>query len=166
MRRPSCTRQFLDAIKDGSTKYVAKDVAGAIEAFTGATELEPRNPLGFYFLGEAHVGNKDLPQAEAAWLKAAQVADQGSPSLKAKVFFVIADLRERQKRWDDAKAAWQQYADLLATYPDGATYPQVAAERIAAIETMQKQDKAYEIVRKRIAEEKAAKASGTTPPAP
>ncbi len=156
-------KQFLDAIKDGTTKYLAKNVAGAIEAFEGATEIEPRNPLGFYYLGEAHLGNKDLAQAETAWLKAAQVADQGSPGLKVKVFFVIADLRERQKRWDDAKAAWQQYADLLASYPNGATYPQVAAERIAAIEKMQAQDKAYEIVRKRIAEEKAAKPSGPPP---
>jgi tetratricopeptide (TPR) repeat protein len=156
-------KQFLDTLKDGTTKYLAKDIPGAIEAFQAATELEPRNPLGFYYLGEAHVGNKDLPQAEAAWLKATQVADQGPAGLKVKIFFVMADLRERQKQWDDAKAAWQQYADLLSTVPNGSTYPQVSAERIASIEAMQKQDKAYEIVRKRIAEEKSAKAAAPTP---
>lgn len=153
-------KQFLDAVKDGSAKYVSKDVAGAIEAFRKASELEPRNPVGYYFLGEAHVGNSDLAQAESAWLHASQVSDDGPPALKGKIFFVIADLRERQKRWDDAKAAWAQYGELAAKFGDAVTFAQVAKERIASIEAMQTQDKAYEIVRKRIAEENAKKAAG------
>ena len=152
-------KQFVDAIKDGGDKYASKDVAGAIEAFQKATQLEPRNPLGYYFLGEAQLGNNDLAQAESAWLHASQVSDEGTSGLKAKIFFVIADLRERQKRWDDAKASWEQYGEVAAKVLDGTSFPQVAKERILAIETMQKQDKAYEIVRKRIAEEKA-KGSG------
>jgi tetratricopeptide (TPR) repeat protein len=147
--------QFVDAVKDGTDKYAARDVAGAIEAFHKATDLEPRNPSGYYFLGEAHLGNKDLAQAESAWLHASQVSDEGSPSLKLKIFFVIADLRERQKRWDDAKAAWEQYGDLCAKFPDAGVFPAVVKERIAMIDAMLTQDKAYEIVRKRIAEEKA-----------
>jgi TolA-binding protein len=154
---------FVAAIKDGSDKYVAKDVAGAIEAFQKAAALEPRNPVGYYYLGEAQLGNKDLPQAESAWLHASQVSDEGTPGLKAKIFFCIADLRERQKRWDDAKASWEQYGELTAKF-EGSTFPNIAKERIASIDTMLKQDKAYEIVRKRIAEEKT-KAAGTVPPA-
>jgi len=152
-------KQFLEATKDGSAKYIAKDVAGAIEAFQKATQLEPRNPLGYYFLGEAHLGNHDLAQAESAWLHAMQVADQGSLGLKVKIFYVIADLRERQKRWDDAKAAWQQYGELTASPSDGSTFPQVALGHIASIDKMLKQDKAYDIVRQRIAEENKAKAA-------
>jgi len=155
-------KQFLDAIKDGSAKYVSKDVSGAIEAFQKATNLEPRNPVGYYYLGEAQLGNKDLAQAESAWLHASQVSDEGTPGLKAKIFFCIADLRERQKRWDDAKASWEQYSELTAKF-EGSTFPTIAKERIAAIDTMLAQDKAYEIVRKRIAEEKAK--GGGTPPA-
>jgi TolA-binding protein len=154
---------FVAAIKDGSDKYVAKDVAGAIEAFQKATALEPRNPVGYYYLGEAQLGNKDLPQAESAWLHASQVSDEGTPGLKAKIFFCIADLRERQKRWDDAKASWEQYGELTKAF-EGSTFPNIAKERIASIDTMLNQDKAYEIVRKRIAEEKA-KGGGTVPPA-
>jgi tetratricopeptide (TPR) repeat protein len=153
-------KQFLDAIKDGSAKYVAKDVAGAIEAFQNATNLEPRNPVGYYYLGEAQLGNKDLAQAESAWLHASQVSDEGTPGLKAKIFFCIADLRERQKRWDDAKASWEQYSELTAKF-EGSTFPTIAKERIASIDAMLAQDKAYEIVRKRIAEEKAK--GGTSP---
>ena len=70
-------KQFLEAIKDGSAKYEAKDIAAAIEAFQKATALEPRNPVGYYYLGEAQLGNKDLPQAESAWLHASQVSDEG-----------------------------------------------------------------------------------------
>ncbi len=148
-------KKFLDTIKEGTDKYIAKDVSGAIESFVKATELEPRNPLGYYFLGEAQVGNKDLAQAESAWLHASQVSDEGGPALKLKIFFVIADLRERQKRWDDAKASWEQYGDLCAKFPDAGAFPNVPKERIASIDAMLNQDKAYDIVRKRIAEEKA-----------
>jgi TolA-binding protein len=148
-------KQFIDATKDGTDKYEAKDVSGAIEAFHKATDLEPRNPFGYYLLGEAQVGNKDLAQAESAWLHASQVSDEGPPSLKLKIFFVIADLRERQKRWDDAKAAWEQYGELCAKFPDAGAFPAVVKERIAMIDAMLTQDKAYEIVRQRIAEEKA-----------
>jgi tetratricopeptide (TPR) repeat protein len=147
-------KQFLDAIKDGSAKYEAKDVAAAIEAFQKATALEPRNPVGYYYLGEAQLGNKDLPQAESAWLHASQVSDEGTPGLKAKIFFCIADLREHQKRWDDAKASWEQYGELTAKF-EGSTFATISKERIASIDAMLNQDKAYVIVRKRIAEEKA-----------
>jgi tetratricopeptide (TPR) repeat protein len=153
-------KQFLEAIKDGSAKYTSKDVAGAIEAFRKATDLEPRNPVGYYYLGEAQLGNTDLAQAETAWLHASQVSEEGTPALKGKIFFVIADLRERQKRWDDAKAAWTQYGELAAKYADAIPFPNVAKERIASIEAMQTQDKAYDVVRKRIAEENAKKAAG------
>ncbi len=148
-------KQYMDTVKEGTDKYIAKDVSGAIEAFHRATEAEPRNPIGYYFLGEAQIGNKDLAQAESALLHASQVSDEGPPSLKLKIFFVIADLRERQKKWDDAKASWEQYGDLCAKFPDGHGFPNVVKERIGMIDAMLNQDKAYEIVRKRIAEEKA-----------
>jgi TolA-binding protein len=148
-------KQYMDTVKEGTDKYIAKDVSGAIDAFHKATEEEPRNPLGYYFLGEAQIGNKDLAQAESALLHASQVSDEGPPSLKLKIFFVIADLRERQKKWDDAKASWEQYGDLCAKFPDAHGFPNVVKERIGMIDAMLTQDKAYEIVRKRIAEEKA-----------
>jgi tetratricopeptide (TPR) repeat protein len=154
---------FNAAINDGSVKYVGKDIPGAIEAFRKATQIQPRNPLGYYLLGEAQLGAGSLPDAEAAWLQADQVSDSGPPNVKAKILFVLADLRERQGRWDDAKVAWKRYADFAASGVDSGAFPESAAARIRDIETMQKQYKDYAVVRKRIREEDGG-ALGKMPP--
>jgi tetratricopeptide (TPR) repeat protein len=152
---PQDGSDFSAAINAGSVKYVAKDYPGAIELYQKATQLQPRNPLGYYMLGEAQLGAGSLPETEKAWLQADQVIDNGPPGVKEKVLFVLADLRELQKRWDDAKAAWQRYADFCAKNPDLPAFPDSATARIKAIDDMQKQDKAYEIVRQRIKDEKS-----------
>jgi tetratricopeptide (TPR) repeat protein len=154
--------EFDDAINQGCVKYVAKDIPGAIELFRKATQIQPRNPLGYYLLGEAQLGAGSLPDAEAAWLQADQVSDSGPTAVKAKILFVLADLRERQGRWDDAKVAWKRYADFAGT-PDSGAFPESAATRIKDIETMQKQYKDYAIVRKRIRDEDGG-ALGKMPP--
>jgi tetratricopeptide (TPR) repeat protein len=157
--------KFADACKQGNDKYEAKDIPAAIELYKKATALQPRNPLGHYLLGEAQLGAGDLVAAEAAWLQAEQVADAGPPGLKAKVLFVIADLRERQKKWDDAKAAWQKYADFAAKVPDGGAFPDSAQSRSQMIDDMLKQDKSYEVVRQRIRDEDGGALGGKVLPA-
>jgi tetratricopeptide (TPR) repeat protein len=155
--------EFAQAVNQGSVKYVGKDMPGAVELFRKAVQLEPRNPLGYYLLGEALLGSGSLPDAETAWLQGAQIADSGPPAVKAKLLFVIADLRERQGRWDDAKTAWKRYADFAAAMPDAGAFPGSAEARIRDTEAMQKQDKDYVIVRKRIREEDGG-ALGKMPP--
>jgi tetratricopeptide (TPR) repeat protein len=155
--------EFSDAINEGCVKYVGKELPAAIELFRKATQLEPRNPLGYYLLGEAQLGAGSLPDAEAAWLQADQASDGGPASLKAKVLFVLADLRERQGRWEDAKTAWKRYADFAAQTPDAGAFPGSAEARTRAITTMQKQYKDYAIVRQRIREEDGG-ALGKMPP--
>ena len=44
---------FKDAVAQGTTKYAARDFAGAVASFQKAIEADPKNPLGHYFLGEA-----------------------------------------------------------------------------------------------------------------
>jgi tetratricopeptide (TPR) repeat protein len=156
--------EFSDAINEGCVKYVAKDLPGAIELFHKATQLQPRNPLGYYLLGEAQLGAGSLPDAEAAWLQGDQVSDGGPPSLKAKLLFVLADLRERQGRWEDAKTAWKRYADFAAQVGDAGAFPQTAEARIRDISAMQKQYKDYAIVRKRIRDEDGGVLGKMAPP--
>jgi tetratricopeptide (TPR) repeat protein len=156
--------EFSDAINEGCVKYVAKDLPGAIELFHKATQLQPRNPLGYYLLGEAQLGAGSLPDAEAAWQQGEQVSDGGPPPVKAKLLFVLADLRERQGRWEDAKTAWKRYADFAAQVGDAGAFPQSAEARIRDISTMQKQYKDYAIVRKRIRDEDGGVLGKMAPP--
>ncbi len=150
---------FMETVAQGNAKVAARDFPGAIELYRKAIQLAPNDPLGHYLLGEAQLENGNMTEAEASWQHAANAAGKDDP-LHAKVLFCLADLRERQKKWDDAKAAWQQYADFAKSHTDAGAFPDSATQRIAAIEAMQKQDKAYEVVRKRIADEEKAAAKG------
>lgn len=154
--------ETMEAIVDGDVKYVAKDFAGAMEAYKKAVKLQPKNPLGHLRIGAVHLQAGSLAEAETAWNQADSVADP-VPQIKAKVLFALADLRERMKKWDDAKASWQRYGEYVAKHPEAGFGP-TAAARGLAIEDMTKQDKAYDVVRERIAAEKAEKAAPAAAP--
>lgn len=160
---------FKTAAADGATKYAARDFPGAIASFQKAIEADPKNPLGHYFLGEAQLAANNLTEAEAAWTRASLEATDKDPALRARVLFVIADLKERQKKWDDARAAWQVYLDWAAKYPEAKAFTGSGQSRQQVIDAMTKQDKAYQVVRQRIAD--SAKGNVFTdlskqPPAP
>jgi tetratricopeptide (TPR) repeat protein len=146
---------FKPAILDGTTKYAARDFAGAVAAFQKAIEADPKNPLGHYFLGEAQLANNNLTEAEAAWTRASLEATSKEAAIRAKVLFCLADLKERQKKWDEAKAAWQVYLDWAAKYPEAKAFTGSGQSRQSMIDAMSKQDKAYQVVRQRIADTKA-----------
>jgi tetratricopeptide (TPR) repeat protein len=146
--------KYKEACKDGNTKYAARDFAGAIAAYQKAIELDPNNGLGHYFLGEAQLAAGNLIEAEAAWNRASLATDK-DPALRARVLFVLADLKERQQKWDEARAAWQVYFDWASKFPNAGAFPGSAQSRQQAIDSMKKQDAAYAVVRQRIAETKA-----------
>jgi tetratricopeptide (TPR) repeat protein len=168
---------FTDTVTDGATKYAARDFPGAIAAFQKAIEQDPKNPMGHYLLGEAQLAANNMTEAEAAWNRASLEANEKDPPLRAKILFVIADLKQRQKKWDEAKAAWQVYADWVNKYAN-AGFPGSSTACQHAIDIMQGQDKQYVVVRQRIADSKAggvfsdvskpspAPASGAPPAAP
>jgi tetratricopeptide (TPR) repeat protein len=159
---------FKDAAGQGITKYAARDFPGAVAAFQKAIEADPKNPLGHYFLGEAQLAAGNMTEAEAAWNRASLEAADKDPSLRAKILFVLADLKERQHKWDDAKAAWQVYLDWAAKYPNAGAFVGSGQSRQQMIDAMQKQDAAYAIVRQRIADTKSGNVftdlSKPTPP--
>jgi tetratricopeptide (TPR) repeat protein len=145
--------KFIQAVVRGNAKFASRDFAGAVQVFREAIQLEPKNPLGHYLLGEAQSALGNLSEAEASWTQAENVADK-DPVIKTKVLFCLADLKERQKKWDDAKSGWQRYKEFVSSHADAGGAPASADARIQAIDTALKQDKAYEIVRRRIAAEK------------
>jgi len=125
-----------------------------VQAYQKAIEAAPKNPLGHYLLGEAQLAAGNLTEAEAAWNRGLLVASDKNAPLHAKILFVLADLRERQKKWDDATAAWQVYLDWAGKNPDASVYAASGQSRQQKIGEMQKQDKAYAVVRQRIADTK------------
>ena len=145
---------FMETCTQGNAKFMARDFPGAIEIYRKAIALQPTNPLGHYLLGEAQSASGNLTEAEASWTNADNLGDKDPPT-KTKLLFVLADLKERQKKWDDAKAGWQRYAQYVAAHPDAGGQAATADARVKAIDDMLKQDKAYDIVRQRIAAEKA-----------
>jgi tetratricopeptide (TPR) repeat protein len=146
---------FKDAVAQGTTKYAARDFPGAVASFQKAIEADPKNPLGHYFLGEAQLAAGNMTEAEAAWNRASLAAAEKDPALRAKILFVLADLKERQHKWDDARAAWQVYLDWATKYPNSNGFPGSGQSRQKSIDTMQQQDKAYAVVRQRIADTKS-----------
>jgi len=146
--------KFVETIVRGNAKAVSRDFPGAIEIYREAIQLDPQNPLGHYLLGEAQSANNNLTEAEASWTQADNLGDK-APDVKTRVLFCLADLKERQKKWDDAKAAWQRYQQYVGAHGDAGGFGASAEARITAIDEAMKQDKAYDIVRQRIAAEKA-----------
>jgi len=142
--------KYSETCAAGNAKYLAHDYTGAADKYKSAAQMSPKNPLAFYLLGEAQLAAANMAEAEGAWKQAEQLSDSKDPSLRAKVLFVLADLKERQKKWDDAKAAWQAYSDWAAKNPQAQAFPASATARIQAIDAAMKQDKDYEIVRQRI----------------
>jgi len=147
--------EFMHTCVQGNAKYAARDFPGAIELYRKAIELNPKHPLAQYLIGEAQLASGNMPEAEAAWSRAVLDSSEKEPALKARILFVVADLKERQKKWDDAKTAWQAYLDWASKFPKAGAFPESAQSRQQVIDAMVKQDKAYEVVRQRIAGTKA-----------
>src|SRR5438105_4386518 len=58
--------QFMETLNKGNDKYAAKDYTGAVDTYKKAIQLNPRNALGPYLLGEAYLATNNLSEAEAA----------------------------------------------------------------------------------------------------
>jgi tetratricopeptide (TPR) repeat protein len=135
----------------GTSKFADKDVDGAIALFRKAIEIDGGNPLGHYLLAEALASQGKLADAETALEGAERSADKLS-GMREKVLFLQADLKERQKKWPEAKAAWERLAALEGGRDAGV--PSSAQARVAAISKVLELGPPYEGVRARIAAEK------------
>ncbi len=141
-------------VHKGNEKYVARDIQGAIDAYRKAIAVAPKNPLGHYALGVALVTSGNPQEAELSFKKAIELGES-QPATKARALFALADLRARQKKWVEAKAAWQAYADFVTKHAD-AGFVQSGKANVEALDDMLEQDKVYQGVRDRVAAEKLA----------
>ena len=119
---------YWEALVKGDKSYVARDFDGAIAAYQEAIKIEPQNPLGHYRLGEAHLAKGNQKEADEAWATGVRFAGENH-KLRAKLLFVIADLRERQKSLEDGTQRWTQYEQFVTAQPESKGFPATAVER-------------------------------------
>jgi tetratricopeptide (TPR) repeat protein len=154
---------FMEGTLKGNAQYLAKDYQGAIDTYRQAMTMAPKNSLGPYLLGEAQLATNNLAEAEASFAQAESLSDNRNPQLRSHILFCIASTKELRKKFDDARIAWQAYNEHASKFADAGGFPQSATARVQVIDDIVKLNKAYEIVRQRIAAEKVD--GGTAPAA-
>jgi tetratricopeptide (TPR) repeat protein len=120
---------YSELIQKGDSSYVARDFDGAIATFRQEIEKNPNGALGHYRLGEAQLGKGDVAEAELSWQAALRFVGKDE-RLKSKILFVLADLKERQKAYDESVARWKDYDQHARSQPDSKGFPATAADRI------------------------------------
>lgn len=139
---------YMESVVKGQNAFVARDFPGAVTAFQDAIKSDPQAMLGFYLLGEAQLEAGKPEEADAAWT--AGLSKKGTEDLNAKLLFLIADLRERQKNWQAAKDAWAAYAAFLTGHPQAKGFAATAEERQKRLDQRMKDEKDYAAVKERI----------------
>jgi tetratricopeptide (TPR) repeat protein len=128
---------YLELIVKGDHAYVARDFEGAIAAYREAIKAEPEKALGHYRVGAAQLARGDQKEAEAAFVDGLRFVGKDG-TLKAKLIFALADLRERQKNNDEAIGRWKEYSKTAEEEKEAITYPATATERVARNEAWKK----------------------------
>jgi tetratricopeptide (TPR) repeat protein len=158
---------FLELITKGDRAVVARDFDGGIAAYREAIQKEPQNPLGHYRAGSAQLLKGDQKEAEAAFVAGLRFVGRDG-TMKGKLLFALADLRERQKNNDEAIARWKEYSKNSEEMKEAYTYPATATERVTRNEGWKKlQAESAEVkirIEKRLKEaEEAARKSASDP---
>jgi tetratricopeptide (TPR) repeat protein len=129
---------FTEALNRGDTALLARDLDGAIAAYRDAISKDAQNALGQYRLGEALILKGDLHEAELAFSAGLRLVNAASLGLKAKLQFASADLRERQKAYDQASAQWTEYETFTTAQKDAQGFPASGSERKRVVEAWKK----------------------------
>lgn len=158
--------QYMETVAKGAEYYKKGDHTAAIDSFKKAIPLAPKNPLAHLLLGEAFLAKNNLAEAEAAFLAAQEASTTLSGKeqvLRSHVLFAVADVYEREKKWNEAKAAWVAYNEHAAKLsPDSGAHPFTGIARKEAVEKVIEREKVYAAVRERIAAEKAKPDAGSS----
>lgn len=126
---------FRESVNKGDRALIARDFDGAIAAYKDAITKEPQNALGHYRVGEAQIAKGDLHEAEEAFMNGLRFVTTDA-ALTAKLQFALADLRERQKAWDEASTKWTDYETFSTEQNVG--FPASAGERNRTVEAWKK----------------------------
>lgn len=151
--------EVADTIAKANRAFEAKNTTQAIDGYKKAVQLDPKNPMGPYLLGEAYLASGNFGEAEAALKQAADMPESNRQSIliHSRALFALADCYEHEKKWTEAKTAWQAYSENSAKIAaaDAAAYPASAEARIKAIDDIVKLQASYSSVRDKIAADKS-----------
>jgi tetratricopeptide (TPR) repeat protein len=158
---------YMELIAKGDRAVVARDFDGAIAAYREAIQKAPNNALGHYRVGGAQLLKGDQKEAEAAFVAGLRFVGKDG-TLKGKLIFALADLRERQKNNDEAIGRWKEYSKNAEEMKGAYVYPATATERVARNEAWKKlQAESAEVkarIEKRLKEaDEAARKSASDP---
>lgn len=158
---------FWEAVVKGDKAYIVRDFDGALSAYREALSHEPQNPMGHYRMGEAHLAKGEMDEAQAAWETASRFAGKNA-TLKGKILFVLADLQERKRSYNDATNGWNGYEGHAKAQPSAKMYPATPADRKKRIAEWRKLEEDYGAVKERIKKrleeaDKASRASSQSP---
>jgi tetratricopeptide (TPR) repeat protein len=120
---------YSESIQKGDASFVARDFDGAVAAYRSEIEKNPNGALGHYRMGEAQLAKGAVAEAEQSWQAALRFVAKDE-RLKSKILFVLADLKERQKAYDDGVARWKEYDQHARSVPDARGFPTTASDRI------------------------------------
>jgi tetratricopeptide (TPR) repeat protein len=140
---------FWESIKKGDDALAARDMDGAHAAYQEAIRSEPQNAMGHYRLGEVELAKGNFADAESAWQAALRFVGQNA-SLKAKILFVLADVKERQRSWEEETNGWNAYEAHMKAAPTAKTYPQTPPDRKKRITDWKQLEIDYGAVKDRI----------------
>lgn len=147
----------------GNAAHIARDYRTAVVTYKDAIASNPDAPFGYYLLGETQLTMGNIDEAEASFAMGLSKAE-GSDNAQAKLLFVLADLRARQGKFDEAKKLWSEYTQFVAARPQSGGHPASAVERVRRIEQHAELAKRGEAVRQRI--EERIKAQSAPPAGP
>ena len=141
---------YNEKLLKGHRLVAARDFVGAIDSYRAAIAEDDKNPQAHYFLGAAQLLKGDLTEAEASWQNALRTVGADAVT-GSKVRFALADLRERQRKLDESKTAWQDYGKFVGDHPKVTGYPNTPVERQKTVDRWQDLEKKYGEVKARIA---------------
>jgi TolA-binding protein len=137
-------------VQKGDSAYVARDFDTAIAAYREELQKNPSGAGAHFRLGQAQLAKGNSTEAEASWQTALRFAGQDE-TLKSKLLFALAELKEREKAYDDAIARWKTYQEHAQAQPNAkGIHPATAAERLKRLEEWKANSEASAAVKARI----------------
>ena len=140
---------YAESMLLGDGAYVAGDHPAAAGHYREALVIDPGNASAHLRLGRTLLSMGDADGAEREWLEASKLSSK-QLRITIKALLLLADLRERQGRLDEAISSYQVYGNFASQHPEAASFPQTADSRVERIRHYQQMVEQYAAVKERI----------------